>query len=121
MSNGRRGSVKQAGNGTWYFVMDAPSTELRPNGKPKRKQTRRRGFLSRREAQAALTVALKSIADQEYVAPKRETVAAFLTERWLPAIEHTIRPGTFESYRRNVRLHLVGRPIGAKQLQAVTG
>jgi integrase len=121
MTDGRRGSVKQAPNGTWLYVMDVPSTELGPNGKPKRKQTRRRGFKSRRDAQAALTTALRSLAEQTYIAPKRETLAAFLTDRWLPAIEHTIRPGTFESYRRNVRLHLAGRPIGAKQLQDVTG
>ena len=43
-STGRRGSVRQEANGTWSFVVD--STD--PDGK--RRQTRRRGFKSRRTA-----------------------------------------------------------------------
>lgn len=117
MSAGRRGSVKQAANGTWCFVVDVPSTELDARGKPKRKQTRGRGFPTRKAAQAKLTDVLTQLQRQEYVAPKRQTVAAFLTETWLPAIEHTIKPATFESYRRNIRLHVAGRPIGHRQLQ----
>ena len=40
-----------------------------------------------------------------------------MTDKWLPAIEHTIKPSTFESYRRNMRLHVAGRPIGRRKLQ----
>jgi len=112
MSDGRRGSVKQAENGTWYFIVD-----IGANGE--RKQTRRRGFSTRKTAQAELTRLLGSLEQQTYVAPKRQTLATFLTETWLPAIEHTIKPGTFESYRRNVRLHVAERPIGRRQLQQV--
>jgi integrase len=110
MSDGRRGSVKQAGNGTWYFVVDIGSAG-------ERKQTRRRGFATRKAAQAELTRILGSLEQRTYVAPKRQTLGTFLTETWLPAIEHTIKPSTFESYRRNVRLHVAGRPIGRRQLQ----
>jgi integrase len=46
-------------------------------------------------------------------------LSAFLTETWLPAIERTIKPGTFESYRRNVRLHIAGRSVGSLTLQQV--
>jgi integrase len=121
MSDGRRGSVKQAANGMWGFVVDVESDELGPDGKPKRKQTRRRGFKTRKDAQAELTKQLTDLRQQTYVAPKRQTVSEFLTTTWLPAIEHTIKPSTFESYRRNVRLHVAGRPIGRRQLQDLDG
>lgn len=77
-----------------------------------RKQTRRRGFPSKREAQAELTRILGSLELQTYVAPKKQTLAAFLTDTWLPAIKHTVKSSTFESYRRNVRLHVAGRTFG---------
>lgn len=108
---GRRGSIRQSANGTWFFVVDV--TQL--GGE--RRQTRRRGFATRRDAQRELTRVLTSVDERAYVEPKRQTVATFLTETWLPAVEHTIKPSTFESYRRNVRLHVSGRAIGRRQLQ----
>src|SRR3990170_2022824 len=114
MSDGRRGSVKQTENGTWGFVIDIGTAA-------ERRQTRRRGFPTRKAAQAELTRILGSLEQRTYVAPKRQTLAAFLTDTWLPAIEHTIKPATFESYRRNIRLHVAGRPIGQRQLQEVDG
>jgi integrase len=113
MSAGRRGSVKVAANGTWGFVVDVGDAGGR-------KQTRRRGFATRKAAQAELTRILTSLEQHTYVAPNRQTVAVFLTETWLPAIEHTVRPATFASYRRNIRNHVAGRPIGRRQLQDVT-
>lgn len=112
MSDGRRGSVKQAANGTWYFIVD-----IGTNGE--RKQTRRRGFTTKKAAQAELTKILTDLSDQTYVAPKRQTLAVFLQQTWLPAIEATIKPSTFESYRRNVRVHIAALPIGGMQLQQV--
>jgi len=114
MSDGRRGSVKQAPNGTWSFIVDI-------GGPGDRKQTRRRGFSSRKVAQAELTRILGTLEHRTYVAPKRQTVGQFLIDTWLPAIEHTVKPATFESYRRNVRLHVAGRPIGRRQLQQLSG
>jgi integrase len=105
--------VRQESNGTWTLVADV-------GGPSERKQTRRRGFATRKRAQAELTRILTSLEQRTYVAPKRQTVAVFLTETWLPAIVHTVKPATFESYRRNVRLHVAGRPIGRRQLQDLT-
>lgn len=102
---GRRGSVRQAENGTWFFIVDIGVGV-------DRRQTRRRGFTTRKAAQSELTRILGSLEQRTYVPPKRQTLAEFLTDVWLPAIEHTIKPGTFESYRRNVRLHVAGRPSG---------
>jgi integrase len=112
-TSGRRGSVRPAANGTWFFVVDTTDTG------GVRRQTRRRGFPTRRAAQSALTRVLSSLADNAYVPPQRQTVAVFLTDTWLPAVEHTIKPSTFESYRRNVRLHISGRLLGQRKLQQV--
>jgi len=110
---GRRGSIRQSANGSWFFVVDI----TQPGGE--RRQTRRRGYATRRDAQRELTRVLTSVDDRAYVEPKRQTVGTFLTETWLPAVEHTIKPSTFESYRRNVRLHISGRSIGRRRLQQV--
>lgn len=110
VTDGRRGSVKQAANGTWGFVVDVGRDG-------ERKQTRRRSIAAKREAQRQLTELLGSHADGVYVAPVRQSLAAFLTDTWLPGIEHTVKPGTFQSYRRNLRLHVSSRPIGRRQLQ----
>ena len=60
--SGRRGSVKQSKNGSWYYVVDTT-----PAGAIKREQTRRRGFATRRAAQAALTRTLRDLTDRTYV------------------------------------------------------
>ncbi len=55
-----------------------------------------------------------------YVAPTRQTFAAFITEGWLPAIRATIEESTWESYERNLRLH-VFPAIGEVPLQSIDG
>ncbi|GEP40126.1 site-specific integrase [Nocardioides psychrotolerans] len=120
-TTGRRGSVKQSANGSWFFIIDVPSRDLDANGKVKRKQTRRRGFKTRREAQAELTRTLGTLGTLTYVAPQNQTLAEFLTTTWLPAIEHTIKPLTFQAYRRMLRRHIIERAIGGMKLQQVDG
>jgi integrase len=104
------GPKRDPRTGTWGFVVDVGVGE---NGK--RKQARRRGFKTKKDAQSELDRLRTRVAQQTYVAPKRETVAEYLDE-WLAAIEHTVRPSTFSSYKRNVRVH-VKSAIGAVQLQ----
>lgn len=122
MSNsGRRGSVKQESNGTWTVVVDVPSSELDARGRPKRKQTRRRGFKTRREATVALNGLLHELDKHVYVAPQNQTLAEFILETWLPAAQPTIKQTTYEGYRRALRRHVVERPIGLRRLQQVDG
>src|SRR3954453_16630486 len=108
---GRRGSVRQDGNGTWFFVVDVADADGR------RRQTRRRGYTSRREAQTARN-ALPSDPDKGvYVSPSRQTLTSFLEEEWLPAVVATVRPATWDSYSRVLRLHVIAMPIGSTPLQ----
>src|SRR4051794_28580537 len=112
-SGRRRGTVKQSMNGTWFFVVDVADEA------GTRQQTRRRGFRSQRAAQAALNKVLQDLEERTYVAPSRQTLANFLTVDWLPAIETTVRPSTFDSYARNVRNHVERHPVGSLPLQKV--
>lgn len=121
-SDGRRGSVKPekltpegkpAPGTTWRYVVDVSL----PGGP--RKQAQKRGFTSRRAAQSALTQLLEEVRTRTYVTPSRQTLGEYLTDTWLPAIEATVRPSTFDSYRRNLRLHVVAKPIGGVPLQQV--
>ena len=109
---GRRGSVRQAGNGTWYFVVDASYPGA------SRRQTRRRGFPSRRAAQSGLTALLNDLGNHQYVAPTRLTLTEFVETRFLPVLAGEVRPSTFDSYARNLRLHVLPE-LGRVQLQAL--
>lgn len=112
---GRRGSVQQAGNGTWYFVVDVYDESGH------RRQTRRRGFATRRAAQSALTATLTNLETKTYVAPTRQLLRAYLEEEWLPAVKVTVRPSTYDSYMRLIRLHVAEEPIARRALQDIDG
>ncbi|HVA61582.1 MAG TPA: tyrosine-type recombinase/integrase [Mycobacteriales bacterium] len=99
---GRRGSVHQEPNGKWLFVVDTSAP-----GAKHRSQTRRRGFPSKKAAQAALTETLSALAGASYVAPTQLTLRDYIENRWLPAVEAELRPSTFASYRRNLRRHVL--------------
>ena len=113
-STGQRGSVKKDASGRWGFVVDLPSLDGR------RRQARRRGFASKREAQAELDRVKAQVADAAYVAPSRETFAAFVEEAWLPEVRAQLRPATYASYARVLRLRVLPA-IGGHKLQAITG
>jgi integrase len=89
-----------------------------PDGQ--RRQTKRRGFKTRRAAQEELDRVRRSLGTSAYVAPTRQSLAEYLADDWLPAVRHTLADSTWESYARNVRLHVVPR-LGGVRLQQVDG
>lgn len=87
-----------------------------PDGR--RRQLYRRGFKTKRageEFEARTSVALT---DRTYVARSRQSLGAFLVDDWLPAARVELQPSTWESYARNLRLHVVPT-LGAVPLQAL--
>lgn len=112
--DGRRGSIRQEPNGTWMFVLDTT-----PPGSKQRAQTRRRGFRTKREAQAALNDAVAALSAKTYVPPSRQLLGVFLSDSWLAAVETRLRRGTWESYRRMIRLHVRPHHIADVYLQAI--
>lgn len=96
-----KGSVKRSGGG-WGFVFDVPTIDGR------RRQVRRRGFRTKREAQEALDVERARARGGELVTPTRVTVGQYLVGTWLPMVERNVRPSTMAAYRIIVRRHLIG-------------
>lgn len=96
-----RGSVVKRGAG--YSVV----IELSPDpATGKRRQKWHSGYATKKEAERARTKLLGQVDDGAYVEHSRQTVAEYMAD-WLPAIEATVKPATFYSYARNVRLHVI--------------
>jgi hypothetical protein len=89
--------------GTWWFVVDAGTVD------GKRKQARRRGFLTKKAAQQELDRVRVSVTQHTYVTPKRQTLAAFVEDDWLPAVKMSLEESTWASYARNLRRHVLPR------------
>lgn len=109
-----RGSVFKRGR-TWtaqvYLGRDAAT------GRKRYRQIG--GFGTKRAAEQALTEQLERLRVGEYVDAGATTVAGFV-ERWLPAVEPSLRPTTFASYRNMLGLHVVPR-LGKVRLVKLTG
>ncbi len=105
---------KDPENGTWWFVVDLP-----PKADGRRRQAKRRGFPTRRAAQAALDRLRVSAREGTHVAIDRMTVGEYL-EQWGETLGVAGRkPSTVASYRRNLRVHVIPR-LGGLRLQALT-
>jgi integrase len=111
-SAGRRGSIRQDPNGSWLYTVDTTA----PGGV--RRQAKRRGFPTRKAAQAALTHDLEALALQTYVPSSKLTFQDFVEDRWLPAVKGRLRPATFASYSRNLRIHVLPT-LGSVPLQGI--
>ena len=81
-----------------------------------RRRETRGGFVSRREAQAAMSKVAVAVEELSHVVNSRLTLRAYLTKEWLPAIEHTIRATTYGSYVSHVECHILPS-LGSVQLQ----
>ena len=85
------------------------------HGGPKRVQ--RRGFLTKKDAAKELRRVSSKIESHTYTAPNKLTVEAYMA-RWLDGLR--LRPGTMQSYRRIVRLHVLPH-VGDLRLDQLTG
>jgi integrase len=92
-----RGSVRQRGT-TWTVVLDEPRADGR------RRQRSKGGFRTRKDAERYLREQLVSLDAGTYMAPHKLTVATYLTEHWLPAMQaRGLRPSTLERYENHVQ------------------
>jgi integrase len=107
-----RGSVVKKGDR--YFV----KIELdRDPATGRRQQKWHSGYRTKREAERARVDLLSKLDRGEYVEPSQQTLGAYLAD-WLKAIEPTVRPSTFDSYSRNMRLHVVDH-VGSIRLAKI--
>ncbi len=98
----------------WYVVVDAGRDV---NGK--RRQKWHGSYRTRKEAEAARAKIVSDLNAGTYTEPTRVTLGEYLTLTWLPSIRSRVKPTTWDSYRRNVELHLLPR-LGSRQLQRLT-
>jgi Arm DNA-binding domain len=70
-----RGSVKKDGT-TWYYVLDLGKDE-----KGTRKQKKKRGFKTKKEAEKALVETINAINKGAYIEPSKMTYKEYL-EKW---------------------------------------
>ncbi len=107
-----RGSVVR--RGIVYYV----KIELDPDPVTgKRRQKWHSGYRTKRDAERARIDLLSKFDRGEYVEPSHQNLSDFLGE-WLRTIEPTLRPGTFDSYSRNVHNHVIAH-IGGMRLTKV--
>lgn len=107
-----RGTVTKKG-GKWYVIIERPPDPLTGRRRPKWHS----GFKTRKEAERARIDLLSKLDRGEYVDPTKQTLADYLVE-WLAAIEHTVRPSTFDSYKRNMHNHVITH-IGSTPLARI--
>jgi integrase len=107
-----RGSVVKKGS-RWYVKL-----ELDPDpATGRRRQRWHSGYATKREAERARIDLLSKLDRSEYVTPTQQTLGDYLTE-WLVTIEPTVRRSTYDSYQRNMHLHVIDH-IGATKLARV--
>ncbi len=98
----------------WYVVIELPRDE---NGK--RRQKWHGGFRTRKDAEAERAKLVHEMNTGTYVEPSAITLAEWVGQHWLPTIQTRVKPSTFDSYRRNLELHILPH-LGSKQLRQVT-
>jgi integrase len=99
---------------TWYVVV-----ELERGSDGRRRQKWHGGFRTRKEAEAARAKLVNEINSGVYVAPGRTTLGDWVEASWLPTMRTQVKPSTWDSYMRNLRLHVLPR-LGGRLLQQMT-
>lgn len=94
------GSVKKDGQ-TWYYVL-----ELGKDSNGKRKQKKKRGFKTKKEAQNALTEAEHSLMTGTYIEPSKMLFKDYLNQ-WLEDKQTYVKESTLKNYRRLVKNHIL--------------
>ncbi len=112
----KRVRTNRAGKTTtlWYVVVDAGK-----DAGGRRRQKWHGGFATRREAEVVRAKLVNDLHNGSYVTPDRLTLDEWVRETWLPMIESRVKPSTFDSYRRNMEVHVLPA-VGARPVQQLT-
>lgn len=104
------GSIRKEGT-SWYYVL-----EIYENGK--RKQRKRRGFRTKREAQSALIEAQNALMTGKYVKPSSKLLKDYLKE-WMNIKQHSIARETAKTNLSYINNHIIPE-IGSIQMSKLT-
>lgn len=103
------GTVTKKGN-RWYAVVYEGRDEA---GKPKRRWIS--AGTRKADAERVLADLIRKKHEGEPLVLAKGTIGQYLTERWLPVQESRLRRSTYDSYRRNIDLHVLPA-LGQRQL-----
>ena len=109
-----RGSIQKKGK-KWYAVV---YDGVNPATGAYRRRWVQAGT-RRSDAEKLLAELVKRAHQGETVVSEKLTLGQYLTERWLPIQEARLRKSTYESYRRNIELHVVPG-LGRRKLDQLT-
>ena len=102
--------IRKEATGRYVVVVDIAVPGER------RKQLKRR-FTTYREARVWLGTTRAKVEAGSFVRPQRMTLAEWVDE-WLPVLRTQVRRQTYESYERNLRLHVLPT-LGARPMQSI--
>lgn len=100
------------GQTRWMYVI-----EMGKGYKVNRKQTRKRGFITKKEAQAALTKQLHELNAGTYVKPSPIRLEEHMA-LWLEKKKKDLKPSTYQNYTSNLETHILPA-LGHMQLREV--
>ncbi|SCW52466.1 Site-specific recombinase XerD [Paenibacillus tianmuensis] len=103
------GSIKKDKNtGKYYYVLD-----IGKDGG--RKQKKKRGFATKKDAEIALAKLLTEVNDGTYLEPSKNTLVQ-LMEKWIESKKGNMTRLTVDSYKSYIVNHIAPSNIGSKQL-----
>ena len=109
-----RGSVIKRGS-KWSVVIDIGRGPMTG----RRIRNWHSGFETKKAAERARTEILSRLDKGTYVEPDKRTIGMFLLDDWLPAVRGRLADSTYDSYRRNIELHVLPA-LGGLEIQALT-
>ncbi|MBJ6361840.1 site-specific integrase [Paenibacillus sp. MAHUQ-46] len=92
---------KDEKNGTYWFVVSAGKDD-----EGKRRQLKRRGFKTEKEAMREMRKLLQQIDDNTYIKNSNIKYTEFLEGEWLGSKSHKVRPVTLGTYKLNITKHI---------------
>jgi integrase len=107
------GTVSKKGN-RWYAVVYEGRDEA---GKPKRRWIA--AGVRKADAERVLAELIRRKHEGEPLVLPKGTLGEYLIDRWLPVQKSRLRHSTYDSYRRNIELHVLPA-LGHRQLAKVS-
>lgn len=109
-----RGGIQKKGNNYYAVIYDG----IDPGTGRKRRRWVPAGT-RRADAERVLSDLIRRKYEGEPVPTEKLTLGEYLVERWLPVQATRLRTSTYDSYRRNIELHVVPA-LGRRPLEKLT-
>ncbi|HWO98442.1 MAG TPA: site-specific integrase [Bacillus sp. (in: firmicutes)] len=98
-----KGSIKKNNQtGNWDIVLDVGKDKLTG----KRRQKKKRGFKTKKEAEKALTALLNEVNEGTYIEPSKQAYSDYFNA-WLKGKEHDLSVQTLKAYNSYLKTHIL--------------